>query len=135
MNCKLHFEGSIADSFRQRLPQYSGIYLVYRGRFDSKENLFYCREIIYIGQASNIRGRINNHDRRNDFLAARGKDEVIFYSYAPLETSVLDIVEGALIFVMKPRLNNNGKDTYAYQPVHVMSDGACALLDTDFEIQ
>ena len=135
MTVKLHFEGSIADSLRQRLPQYSGIYLVYRGRFDVKENLFYCREILYIGQASNIRDRISSHNLRSDFLAARGKDEVIFYSYAPLETSSLNEVEGALIYAMKPRLNNEGKESYAYSPVHIMSDGACALLDTDFEIQ
>lgn len=135
MTYKLHFDGSLADSYRQQLPQYSGIYLVYRGRFDAKENLFYCWEILYIGQATNIRERIVNHDRRSDFLASRGKDEVIFYSYAHLDASALNMVEGALIYVMKPRLNIIGRDSYAYQPIHVLSDGACALLDTDFKIQ
>lgn len=135
MTYKLHFDGSIADSFRQQLPRYSGIYLVYRGRFNAKDNLFYCGEILYIGQAINIRERIVNHERRLDFSATLGKNEVIFYSYAPLDISALDIVEGALIYIMKPRLNHIGKDSYIHHPIRVMSDGACALLDTDFQIQ
>ena len=53
----LHFQGSLSDDDRARLPEYSGVYLVYRGQWSEKDKLFYCHEIIYIGKADNIRQR------------------------------------------------------------------------------
>lgn len=130
----LHFEGSLSDTLKQRLPVYSGIYLVYRGKFDAKDKLFYCKEILYIGQAVNIRDRVANHERRNDFYAQLRKDESIFYSYAQVDSSILNKIENALIYTMKPCLNSMGKDSYQYSAIHVVSDGACALLASDIEI-
>ena len=136
MTYNLHFEGSVSDAMHTCLPQYSGVYLVYRGRFDAKDNLFYCMEILYIGQAENIRNRIMNHERRQDFLQECRRGETIFYSYAQCQNSILNMVENAYIYVMKPRLNTIGVDSYKYiTPIQIISDGACALLNTNFEIQ
>ena len=75
---KLTFDGSWSDSIRDELPEYSGVYLVYRGTLDRGH--FLCSEIIYIGQAENIRERHKNHEKRDLFLAKRRANEVIFYS-------------------------------------------------------
>ncbi len=127
----LQFQGSLSDDRRAFLPTYSGVYLVYRGIWSEKDKLFYCHEIIYIGKADNIRQRHVSHERRNDFLAACKPGEIIFYSYAKVSTNDLDRVESALIYHTKPVLNNNEKDDFSYEKTHVISDGACALLDSD----
>lgn len=127
----LHFKGSLSDNSRAFLPTYSGVYLVYRGIWSEKDKLFYCHEIIYIGKADNIRQRHFSHERRNDFFAVCRPGEIIFYSYAEVSMNALDRVEAALIYHTKPVLNNNRKDEFPFEQTHVISDGACALLDSD----
>ena len=108
----LHFDGSWSDSIRDELPEYSGIYLVYRGTLDRGQ--FLCREIIYIGQAENIRERHKIHEKREQFLAKRRMSEVIFYSCAQVATSDLDRVENALIYEMRPVLNDKLTESFPY---------------------
>lgn len=127
----LHFGGSLSDEHRAFLPTYSGVYLVYRGIWSEKDKLFYCHEIIYIGKADNIRKRHVSHERRNDFFAVCKPGEIVFYSYAEVHETDLDRVEAALIYHTKPILNDYGKDEFPHEWTHIISDGACALLDLD----
>ena len=131
----LHFQGSISDAGRSYMPEYCGVYLVYRGIWSEKDKLFYCHEIIYIGKADNIKQRHINHERRNDFIAACRPGEIVFYSYAEVPATSVDCVEAALIYHTQPRLNDKGKDSFPYEKTHIVSDGACALLDTDIVVE
>ena len=127
----LHFEGSLSDNDRSFLPMYGGVYLVYRGVWSEKDKLFFCHEIIYIGKADCIKQRLLSHERRTDFLSACHPGEIIFYSFAKAYDIDVNRIEAALIYHTKPRLNESGKDTFLYNPTHIVSDGACALLDVD----
>lgn len=126
----LKFDGSWADSIREELPEYSGVYLVYRGILEG--NGFTCREILYIGQAENIRARHINHEKRSEFLGERRLNEVIFYSCAPVPKADLDRVENALVFEMQPKLNDKLTETFPYETTTVISEGQCALLHKRF---
>lgn len=126
----LQFDGSWSDELRDQLPEYSGVYLVYRGV--REHDRFVCREILYIGQADNIRARHANHEKHNLFLAECRLDEVLFYSCAPVAKVDLDRVENALIYEMKPRLNDKMKESFPYETTVVKSDGQCSLLNANF---
>lgn len=127
----LTFEGSLLDEDRKNLPTYSGVYLVYRGQLTPDGNSLRCSEIIYIGQAEDIRRRHSAHERRTDFLNSLPDNEVLFYSYAKAELGDLDRIENALIFHTQPSLNEIGKDSFLYPSTEIKSDGQCALLDKD----
>lgn len=131
----LHFEGSILDDKRSSLPTYSGVYLVYCGTLSDDRNFLRCREIIYIGQAEDIRRRHSDHERRKDFLAQLQPGEVLFYSYAKVETALLDRIENALIYHQQPPLNTSGKESYLYPDTEIDSDGQCALLDRQIIVE
>lgn len=131
----LRFEGSISDYQRQSMPTYGGVYLVYRGIWSEKDRLFFCREIMYIGQAENIRNRHENHEYRQLFWSQCRPGEIVFYSFAEVPERARSIVEAALIYHTKPRLNTQGKDCYPFPSTHVLSSGACALLDPDIFVQ
>lgn len=131
----LHFQGSISDEQRSYLPNMSGVYLVYRGLWSEKDKLFYCHEIIYIGKAEDIRERHISHERRKGFLSACRTGEIVFYSYAEVPASDLERVEAALIYHTQPALNDYGKESFSYNPTHIVSDGACALLDSDIIVE
>jgi len=129
----LHFDGSWSDSIREELPEYSGVYLVYRGNLD--RGSFLCREIIYIGQAENIRSRHKKHEKKELFLAKLCPGEVLFYSCAPVAKADLDRVENALVFEMHPKLNDKLTETFPYETTTVVSEGQCALLKKQFTVE
>lgn len=129
----LLFDGSWSDSIRDELPEYSGIYLVYRGNLD--RGSFLCREIIYIGQAENIRARHTKHEKRDAFLAELRPSEVLFYSCAPVAKTDLDRVENALVFEMHPKLNDKLTESFPYETTKVVSEGQCSLLNKLFTVE
>ena len=129
----LHFDGSWSDNIREELPEYSGVYLVYRGNLD--RGSFLCREILYIGQAENIRSRHTKHEKRDLFIAELRPSEVLFYSCAPVAKADLDRVENALVFEMHPKLNDKLTETFPYETTTVVTDGQCSLLKKLFTVE
>lgn len=130
------FRGYRRDCNRAGLPTYSGIYIVYRCTFNQEKQTVRLKELLYIGQAQNIRDRISGHDKREEFFNAAKEGEQICYSYAEVNKQDLDIVENALIYAQKPRLNDKLKDSYNHEPAQFNIEGQCALLDyTDFPIE
>ena len=99
----LHFEDwhyGQSSSF----PESSGIYCVF------SEHL---GDLIYIGQASNIRERIQNHERWSDFEKHK-TGEQLATTYALLGVSYRDEVEGRLIKNNKPPENKTVPTAYFY---------------------
>lgn len=130
----LKFEGSWIDSNRHFMPNYAGVYLVYRGIHNVAEQTVTCHEILYIGQAKDIRQRLSNHDKRIAFGNELRNGEILFYSCAKVPMEDLDRVENALIYQTQPRLNDNLKESFLYPITRVTSEGACALLNKDFTL-
>ena len=122
----LNFEGSWSDRIKHELPDYSGVYLVYRGVLE--RGIYTCHEILYIGQADNIRKRHANHEKLNAFLRELQPNEELFYSCAHVAKNDLDRVENVLVFDTQPRLNDKLKETFPYPMTMIVSEGQCALL-------
>lgn len=132
----LNFNGYWRYQNRMGIPNTSGVYLVYRARYNEKENTVGLLEIIYIGQALNMRERINNHDKISEFEQELLQGEELCFACAEV-SEYLDEVENALIFAQKPKLNEKLRDGYKYKiPAKFKIDGKCILLKyTDFSIE
>lgn len=129
------FNGYRRDVNKAGLPTYSGIYIVYRCTFNEEKQTVSLKELLYIGQAKNIQERISTHDKRQEFLNALNGDEQICYSYAEVKEQDLDIVENALVYAQKPRLNTALVDSYNHEPAQFNIEGKCSLLNyTNFSI-
>lgn len=134
-NFNLNFEGYWRDCNKGGLPTYSGIYFVYRCRYNEQNDTVTLIDIIYIGQAENIHDRHINHEKEELFKNQLLPGEEICISCAPVESN-LDVVENALIFAQKPILNEKGKDRFLYGEVHLSLNGACSGVKyTDFTIK
>lgn len=130
------FKGYRRDTNAGSLPTYSGVYLIYRCRYNQDTQKVILLELFYIGQSQNLNNEINHHKRRDEFLRQAKENEQICYSYARVEENSLNIVENALIYMQKPRLNEKLKDNYNYEEAEFHIDGACFMLKkTDFVIQ
>lgn len=132
----LKFKGYWLDENRSGIPSISGIYLVYRCKYNSDSDTVTLIEILYIGQAQNLNERHMDHEKRNDFLKQCKTDETICYSVAEVNSQDLNVVENALIFAQKPPLNDKYKDNFNYDASKFHLEGRCNLMKhTDFTIK
>ena len=123
---ELNTEGYWLDNNRDYMPNYSGIYFVCRGIYNTAPNTFDVNELLYIGkseQEGGIRGRLANHEKRPQFQAACLENESICYACAELDEASLDIVENALVYAEQPILNDHLKDHFNYDEAIVKIGG------------
>jgi len=131
----VNFKGYRRDCNKASLPHYSGVYMVYRCVYNSSSDKVTLKEIIYIGQAEDLNDRLNNHEKYSMFQNACESGEEICYAYANVSMDDLDIVENALVFAQKPKLNSDLVDSYNHESAAFLVEGKCTLLEyTDFTI-
>lgn len=129
------FKGYRLEEDSNNLPEYSGIYLAYRCVFNKETNKVSLSELVYIGKAENLKRRIMEHKQQADISSECAECETICYAYASVSLNELDIVENALIFAQKPRLNKTLKDHFNFNPASFVVEGTCSLLTyTNFTI-
>jgi excinuclease UvrABC nuclease subunit len=132
----LSFKGYWRDDRRSELPDFSGIYLVYKCVYNHEAKTVKLLDLMYIGQAENIRNRNEEHEKRGVFLQECKDNETLCYSAAEVERDNLNIVENALIFAQQPKLNKNYKDKFNYDmPAEFHLEGKCRFMKhLDFTI-
>lgn len=122
------FLGYRRDANAGTLPSSSGVYMIYRCVYDEETKTVDLKELFYIGQAFDLNDEINHHARRKEFLAQAQNGEQICYAYARVDKADLDIIENALIFAQKPRMNTNLVNNYNHEASEFQIEGKCALL-------
>ena len=131
-----YFRGYRRDENASGLPSYSGIYIVYTCVYNTIQKTVSLKELIYIGQARNIQERVCTHDMREKFLAELKNEEQLCYAYAEVDVADLNIIENALIFSQKPKLNSQYTRSFNYPSSRFIVEGKCALLNNkDFSIK
>jgi hypothetical protein len=134
-NYTVVFQGYWRDENKDGIPSTSGVYIVYRGRYNNASNTIGLIEIIYIGQSDNVHDRIMNHEKRNLFEEKLLEGEELVYSFAPVKKDDLDTVEQSMIFAQKPVLNEKNKDSYQQDGASFKIEGECiGLKYTDYQI-
>ncbi|MCF0220111.1 MAG: GIY-YIG nuclease family protein [Muribaculaceae bacterium] len=131
----IEFQGYWRDANKDGIPSESGVYLVYRSRYNNETNTIGLIEIIYIGQSNDVHDRIVNHDQRKSFEETLKAGEELAFAIAPILEEELDIVEQSLIFAQKPELNDLYKDNYQQEDAAFKIGGNCiGLKYTDYTI-
>lgn len=122
MEYQLDIQGYYRDESRKDFPNVSGIYFVYRGTLMPHLKTVTLTELIYIGESEDICNRLQNHEKRNDFLSLLQKGEELFYSFAitdNLSNSKRAQVEAALIYELNPVLNIKSSGSFGYGKITV----------------
>ena len=131
---KLDFEGYYIDM--NALPTYGGIYLVYKGSYNPQTNIVDLDELIYIGEAENIRKLHTNGHEHQDFFdneVENLENGRVIYATAEIASETdRKRVENALIYHHDPEYNTDGTDSFHYPTTRVISEGAIEYLDDDF---
>jgi len=91
-------------------PEKSGIYCAYSCVKQNGQLLVH--ELLYIGQAGDLRQRLTQHTQDGDFDSELNDKKVVFYTWAELDGRSLDACEAAMIYHFKPRYNDKLKDRF-----------------------
>ena len=124
----IEFHGYKLDKDVEKLPTYSGIYMIYRCIYNAATDRVTLKELFYIGKATNLHDEVNYHKYRKEFLKQAQPGEEICYAYAEVSKVQYDVVENALIFMQKPRLNEVLRDNYKHQDAEFHFSGECDKL-------
>lgn len=135
LSYQLNFRGYWRHCNRNGLPAITGVYAVYRCTYNQTNDKVTLLEIIYIGKTENINERHKSHEKLTLFQNELRDGEELCYTCAEVDDRSLSLIENALVFAQKPRLNDRLVDTYDYQSAHIKIDGCTACMKyTDFTI-
>ena len=127
MEFSIDIKGYYRDGSRGLFPNYPGVYFVYRGYFVPHLKTVTLKELLYIGESGDIGTRLNNHERRDDFLSYLHADEELFYSFAVtdnLSDNHRQRIEASLIYELCPPLDTSLTESFGYSStvIHVLGD-------------
>jgi hypothetical protein len=125
---ELGFDGHYNE---EHLPpqghQCPGVYAVYRA---NDKGLV---ELLYIGRSSNAADRpSSSHHKYKDWRKALKQGERLYFSFA--DTSDEKQAEAALIYKLKPRLNDTGTEGFHYKQTTIKTFGKAAFLGGTFTV-
>lgn len=124
----IKFNGYIIEGETDAIPKCSGIYLIYTCAYKPATKIITPTELLYIGQSKDLHHEVTYHARREEFLAQAKGEEKICYAYAEVALEDLNVVENALVYSEKPRLNILLKDGFNYSDTELHVKGSCDLL-------
>lgn len=130
----LNFEGYWRDVNINGLPKASGIYCVYCCTYNNEQKNLSIRELIYIGEATDINDRITKHEKWEDWEKRLKSGECICFSYAKIDRTNRERCEAAMINKHKPPINTEYRDNFPYDDTTIELEGKTSLLHDDFKV-
>ena len=131
----LSFDGYWREVNKGGIPAESGIYLVYVCRHDERQGTVTLDKLIYIGEAENVRGRIDDHEKWPEWRQYVPKGSQICFSFAGIASPDRERAEAALIYYHKPSCNDEYIDSFPFEDTTVESTGQCALLSSPITVR
>lgn len=130
----MDFDGYWRDQNKGGLPEKSGVYCVYSCVYNKSEKTVSIKKLIYIGEAANVKSRVANHERYNDWKRHLKSGEELCFNFGGVAASDRDRCEAALIFKHKPPENTEYVDSFPFDQTTMKLTGKTALLETNFTV-
>jgi len=93
-------------------------------------------KLLYIGEAANVRDRVNNHDQWPRWKKQLTTGQVVCVSAAPVTSeSSRQRAEAALIFKHKPPVNVEYAHSFPFDTTTINASGETAKLTTAFTVK
>jgi len=128
------FEGYWREKNISGIPAKSGVYCVYECTYDSKSATVTIRQLIYIGEASDVRERVKNHEKKPKWKRYVSSGNELCYNFGHVESAYRDRVEAAFIFKHKPPENTEYVDKFPFDTTTIKASGRTAKLNTNFTV-
>lgn len=130
----IELKGYWREENKGGVPDESGVYCVYECTFDSQKEKVRIHKLIYIGEAENVRDRIANHEKLDDWKSHVRSGNELCYNFGGVASSDRERVEAAYIFHHEPPENDEYVESFPFDRTRVRSTGDTSKLDTDFTV-
>ena len=130
----LNFKGYWLETHKPSVPDTSGVYCVYTGTYRTETNQVSLRELIYVGESSNVRDRLANHERLKDWKRRLRAGEILCYSVATVNTIDRERAEATVIYRHKPPCNMEYINRFPYENTHIETSGRNCFLESAFTV-
>lgn len=132
---ELVFDGYWREPAKGGIPDKSGIYCVYSCVHNQAKKTVSLKKLIYIGESADVKSRIANHEKMNDWKGHAKQGEVLCFSFAPTPSVSRVRCEAALIFKHKPPENTEYTTAFPHDKTTISLSGKTALLKSNFTVQ
>jgi len=130
----LEFDGYWREPAISGLPAESGIYCIYTCTHNQKEKTLSLKKLIYIGESQDVKKRISNHEKWDEWKKHQNKGEVICISCAKVADGSRNRAEAAMIYKHKPPVNIEYVDCFPYDKTTINTSGKNRLLKSQFTV-
>ena len=125
---KIKFEGYWRDKKKSGVPAQSGVYCVYECKYNEAKGTVSLITLIYIGEADNVRERIANHEKYQDWLKHVRHDNELCFSFGLIVFADRERAEAAMIFKHKPPENDEYVDSFPFNRTTMLLSGKIEFL-------
>jgi hypothetical protein len=125
----IHVNGFWRDQQREDLRESPGIFFVYEAAFNESGQTVDLLNLVFIGEADNIRKRILDDENRILWNSYIDPSNELVYAYAPVDACFRERVRDAYVITHKPRANQEDGIPFRYDKTTLVSYGKAALLN------
>jgi excinuclease UvrABC nuclease subunit len=129
---KIEFDGYWRDQNKGSVPSKSGVYCVYECTHNKNKKTVTLNKLIYIGEAGNVRDRIDGHEKYSDWKKHVRVGKELCFSFGSIGSTYRDRCEAAVIFKHKPPENGEFKNSFPFDKTTMNLSGEIALLTSTF---
>ena len=131
----LDFDGYWRVPNKGGLPDRSGIYCVYACVHNASAETVTIRRLFYIGEAANIRNRVANHERWDDWTRELKTGEVLCFNAALISPAAdRERAEAAMIHRHKPSCNVEYVNKFPFDKTTISTAGKNSKLSGHFTV-
>ena len=130
----LNFDGFWIEKSVEKLPQQSGIYMVYEGLYDEESKSVHLEKLIYVGEADNVCESVKGSEKFEEWKGECGEKNELFFAFAPMEGPDRERGMAAIIYEQEPPVNDQYKDAFPYEDTEMEIAGKTGLLVSTFEV-
>ncbi len=130
----LAFKGYWRAVNKGGIPAESGIYCVYACTYNQSENTVSLRKLIYIGESDDVKARIADHEKWDDWESHLMAGETLCFSFAPIGDAGRVRAECAMINYHSPPENIECVNSFPYDTTRITTSGKNHLLKSSFTV-
>jgi len=127
----LTFEGPYTN--KEYVPSNSGVYCVYACIHSKATSMVTYKRLLYVGESTDVKTRIDDHERLDDWMAHLRQGEKLCYTFAGVTSPDRKRAEAAIIHKYAPPVNEHKYALLSYKTEMKIS-GRKGLLASTFTV-
>ena|SRR5208283_2959611 len=130
----IDFDGYWMERNKGNIPAQSGIYCVYTCVYSKENDTVSLQKLVYIGEAQDVRSRISDHEKQEDWQSHLERGEEFCYNFGPVSYTYRERCEAALIFKHKPPENTEYVNSFPFDQTTLKLSGKTRKLSESFTV-